>query len=216
MSLRDLPIQHIMPSCQNLSSRKSSGLIPRTVVGWQDEGMAQGFGARLRLAMEKKNWNARTLAEKADLEESTVSRHLEREKPPRQDSIEKYRVALGVSSEWLAYDRGDMYAATPVSTAEPRVEVLLGSAALERAMALFDWPDEDFVILDAVAADARSEASAAGKDRTESMWTVRLRQLIREHQGRAKPVPRRQAVNAVDLTQESPEIRRSRKVPKRA
>lgn len=208
MSLRDLPIPRSMPTCQNLSTDKLLATVPGPLATWQDPGMSQTFGERLRAAMQAKELNQTKLATLTGIDPGAVSRHLRAEEPPSTESVRKYSEALGRSYEWLVSGREGRRA--------ERDAVLLGSTALEQVLAYFDWPDVEISVIDGVAADARAEASAAGRDRTESMWHLRVRQLLRVHSGRTKAALRRPAVEGVDLTQESPEVRRGRKSSKRA
>lgn len=160
--------------------------------------------------MQSKGWRATDLARESGLTEGAVSRHLERTKTPRLDSVERYCKALGVGMQWLAYGREE--ASVPP---QPKVETMLGSAALERVLAVYEWPDVDIAIVDAVVADARTEAFASGQDRPESAWRLRVTQLLRERTGRAKAVPTLPTAEVADLTEESPEIRAGRKRPRR-
>lgn len=142
--------------------------------------MTDRFGDRLLLAMQRKKWNARELAKRAGVNEATVSRHLKEEKPPKHESVAKYRAALGVSHSWLAYGREDEVTPPMVET----LERILGAAALERVLGVYEWPDVDIAIVDAVCADARTEAFEQGKDRPESAWRLRVTQLLRERRAR--------------------------------
>jgi len=173
------------------------------------------FGDRLKLAMQKKMWTARELSAKSTMSEGAISRHLEREEAPKPDSIEKYRAALEVNSEWLAYGRGEMAVKGLTGREREMGRLLFGSESLERALSTYEWPDVDIAIVDAVCADARGEAFSSGTDRPESAWVLRVKQLFRERTGRAKAVPERDAAIPVDPTQESSEIRGARKRPKR-
>jgi transcriptional regulator with XRE-family HTH domain len=161
-------------TCENLSNVKSEQALATGLAICQDgavkERNASTFGQRLKTAMARKNWNARTLAEKAGLSESAVSRHLKSADPPKPDSIEKYRLALDVSDQWLAYNRGNMVESTS----------LVGEAALESVLDSYAWPDVDVAILDRITELARAEARAEGASRPPSIWIVRLTQLTRE------------------------------------
>jgi hypothetical protein len=55
----------------------------------------------------------------------------------------------------------------------------------------------------------------AGGNLPPSYWPERLSRLIAEEEGRAKDVHLREAAVAVDLTEESPEVRAARRRPKR-
>lgn len=111
--------------------------------------------------------------------------------------------AANVSVEWLMGD-------APSLRTGATVDRLLGSAALEEVLARYPWPEDiSMAVADAVIADARAEAHANGVDRPQNLWHVRVGQLIREHSGRAKTVHQRQ-VPAVDLEEESPELREHR------
>jgi transcriptional regulator with XRE-family HTH domain len=180
---------------QELSTDKAeSPPLPASVDAWQAVYVPVTFGERLSLAMERKHLDQKATAKLAGLSESAVSRHLERGEAPRPDSIDKYRSALEVNADWLAYGRGDMVPANmplpepPIAAAAPAK----GIDALERVLDDYDWPDDvDLGSIDAIISEARREAATLpGQQRPRSVWRVYLERVLRVRPRRSGPRPR--------------------------
>lgn len=70
---------------------------------------AETVGGRLELVLDQRAWTQTRLVEESGLSRSTISRYMDRQKPPKRqqgkNTLRKIADALGVRYEWLA--RGD-------------------------------------------------------------------------------------------------------------
>lgn len=171
-------------ACHLLSTGNDSLALSKSIAGWQDSGV--NFAERLRAGMERKGWDQKALAKAAKLSESAVSRHLEREDPPRADSLKKYADALGVPVAWLGYGRKEAEPPPSAGTASRAEADAVGLAALTLVLRDYPWPDDvDMIAIDAAEADARHEAQTpAGQVRSPSAWRAYLHRLVRRRSDR--------------------------------
>lgn len=137
------------------------------------------FKERLRASMERKGWDQKALALAANLSESAISRHLERDDAPRADSLKKYADALGVEVAWLGFGRTEPAPTTPAAGAQGPDAV--GAAALALVLRDYAWPSNvDMMAIDSAEADARAAAlTPAGQTRSPSAWRAYLDRLVK-------------------------------------
>lgn len=165
--------------CHDLSTGNELASVPHPVAKWQPMGMVT-FGERLTWAMDQRHWRQSALAEKSGITPGAVSRHLKQTRPPSSESVKKYVNALGVSTDWLAYGRGEAYSVAASTPAESSRGPLLGLAALEAVLETFSWPPgTDMDTIDSVCEDARVEAATPrGSVRPVSAWRVYLERRL--------------------------------------
>lgn len=144
------------------------------------------FGERLTRAMAVKGLNGKQLAAASGVDAGNISRLREKPSAKRtgQDTILALAKALDVDPVWLATGEGEMRA-----PAQPKVSSAGGSPALEEVLRRFEWPEEaDTATVDRVVAQVRGEAFSDGRDRPESVWAHRIRELLRDALGKSKRI----------------------------
>lgn len=126
---------------------------------------------RLRLAMAEKKMNGAELSRRSGVGGSQITRTRDGEqKAPAASIVMAMARALGVEPAWLINGDGPMWS-----------EATEGRKALDETLRTMAWPEPVNVrACDAVVAKAQREAETIARDRPESVWVPRLRELYRE------------------------------------
>ncbi len=129
------------------------------------------MGSRLKLAMSEKEMNGAELSRRSGVSTSQITRTRDgQQKAVSAPIITALCRALGLRAEWLIDGEGLMWA-----------EPTPGRVALDATLRTMQWPEPvDVRACDAVVAQALREAETLAKDRPESVWVPRLRELYRE------------------------------------
>jgi hypothetical protein len=142
------------------------------VAPWQSQGMAPTtMGGRLRLAMETIGTTGVALSARTGVDAGQISKTISgRQSAMSVQSATAICIALGVEVVWLVDGAGPMWSVPPP-----------GRAALDATLRTMTWPEPvDVRACDAVVAMAQREAETVARDRPESVWVPRLRELYRQ------------------------------------
>lgn len=187
----------------------------------QTRGVADNLGkllARIDEVMRSKKFvSERAWCEKAGVAATYIgslrSRHATGEaRTAKIEQVRKLADAAEVTVDWLM-NMG------PPETPRVTIETNFGQPPDDIAQAVARSA-LDLAILDAETAGTVITQLAGERFKSTvplppDYWRERLKRLIAEAEGRAKDVHHRSPAEVADLTEESPEVRRARKKPKR-